>query len=293
MIMGNSTNQLIRESLCAPRSRGLRPATRLASCGVAVLLSLFAMAAADTANAAEKLYTAEISPSGSHLATVDPTTGAILHQFPNQGGVIIDGIAYDSSTDTLFGFDGGDGLYSLDRLSGAYTPVGSGSPVNIAGLAIQPTTFDLFGISINGGSLWSIDKTTGAATLIGPPIGSLTFGHGLAFAPDGTLYATDTSGAGTSSLYTLDLLTGDAVLVGEIDRDVVVGLTFNASGVLFGSDNGTNSLITIDRFTGVANTVGFYGGSKHNAIEFVPEPTTLLLLAAGAAATLRRRKQFK
>lgn len=239
----------------------------------------------------EILYTVELWVGYSHLATVDKATGAVLETFPNQADRLIDGMAFDPSTDTLFGFDPGDGLYTIDRATGAYAAVGSGAGMNIGALAIHPTTFELFGLGVFGGALWQIDKTSGIPTSIDQTPGELGTAHGLAFSADGTLYATDTAGTGLTHLFELDPSTGNATFVSDIDRDHVVSLTFDTSGVLYGSDNGTNSLITIDIDTGTATTVGPYGGLFHNAIEFVPEPGTLSLLIVGAWAVARRRRR--
>ncbi len=261
---------------------------RTATCLVALACSLAISPRAEV-RAGEVLFTVELTGSASHLARVSTQTGSIVQTFAPQPGIVIDGMAYDASSDILYGVDGGDALYSLDRTSGAFTQIGAASPVNIAGLAVHPTTFDLFGISVIGGALWSIDKGTGVASFIGPTIGDLGFGHGLTFAPDGTLFATDTAAVGTTALYTVDPQSGHASFVADIDRDLVVGISFDTAGVLYGSDNATNTLITIDPLTGLSSTVGPYGGFKHNAIAFVPEPSTLVLLGLGVWAVLRGR----
>lgn len=252
---------------------------------------ILAASATVRAGVDEVLFTVELAAPDSRLAIVDKQTGAIVQWFPQQSDVLIDGMAYDPSTDTLFGFDPGDGLYAIDRATGSFALVGSQSSANIGGLAVHPTTFDLFGISVFGGSLWQIDKMSGVTTLIEPAADDLGLAHGLTFAADGTLYASDTSGEGISSLFTIDPMTGDASFVSAIDRDFIVGLAFDFSGVLFGSDNGTHSLTTIDKDTGTATTIGPYGGFFHNSLAFVPEPATLTLLAMGVLAVATRRRR--
>src|SRR5687767_2154789 len=72
---------------------------------------------------ADLLYTVETTFSDSHLAEVNPATGAIVQTFPTQTGVLIDGMAYDSSTSTLFAFAATEGLYTINTTTGAFTPV--------------------------------------------------------------------------------------------------------------------------------------------------------------------------
>src|SRR5262245_11908578 len=210
------------------------------------------------ASADVQLFTTETGVNNTNLAEVNWHTGVVISQFPQHNGFIVDDLAYDPSTDRMFGYAPNSGLYSINRSTGAFSLIAGGA-LNIRGLAIQPTTFALYGISLSG-TLFNLNKTTGAATVIGSDSDFGTV-HGLAFDALGKLYASDTTGAGTSGLFIVDPETGSAVHTATIDRDFVIGLSFHPDGTLYGTDNGTKTLITIDTDTGFATTVGSFGNT--------------------------------
>jgi hypothetical protein len=131
----------------------------------------------------------------------------------------------------------------------------SGSPIVMVSLAVKPGADLLYGF---GGAdtgyfgpkypdylkLWSIEPSTGVATLIGSPAGcpeigcqSYTSGFvafaGLAFGPDGTLHAT--LAALGLNLLTLDAATGDLISSQPIDRTIygTAPLAIRSDGTLF------------------------------------------------------------
>ena len=212
---------------------------------------------------ADSLFVIETRFSNSRLALVDRTTGAVVSECSVQPSLIADALAYDLETDSLFTWEGG--LIVIDRLTGQFHQINSSS-IHFRGLAVHPTTFQLYGITL-GGSLYTINKTNGSVTLVGNA--SIGFGHGLAFSPDARLYLSDTIGSGTSRLYELNLEDGSASLIAEIDRDFVISLDFGPDGLLYGSDNGTHTVIVIDPVTGHAQTIGEYGtGQSYPALAF-------------------------
>lgn len=116
----------------------------------------------------------------------------------------------------------------------------------------------LYGVQSPGdpGQLMSIDTATGAPSVIGP-ISSII--DGIAFAPDGTLYAADNS---AYQLVTLNPANGSvASVIGSYGNSALVeGLAVRPSDeVLFGIDNSGPSLITLDTTTGAATSVGLFG----------------------------------
>jgi hypothetical protein len=250
---------------------------------------------------AQRLFTVETGFDDSALAEVDKATGAILNVYQVQQGLLIGGLAYDHSSNTLFAagtYALGNGrqgaLYTVNTTTGGFSLVGDAEPW-ISGLAVQPGTFQLYGATFEG-DLYTVNKATGAATLVGSDHDDLDFVHGLDFSPSGVLYAADTGGAATSKLFTINPSTGDATFVATIDRDYVVGLAFDAGGALYGSDNSTSSLITIDTLSGGATTVGPYGSTGgHSSLAFVPEPGTWAMIVGagliGLAARARRRRK--
>lgn len=117
----------------------------------------------------------------------------------------------------------------------------------------------LYGVQSPGspGQLMTIDTATGAPTVIGS-ISSII--DGIAFAPDGVLYAADNS---AYQLVTLNPATGSvASVIGSYgNSNFVEGLAVRPSDdVLFGIDNsGEPHLVTLDTTTGASTSVGPFG----------------------------------
>ncbi len=261
----------------------------------------------------------------SGLHAVDPQTGAnqLLWGFQNVH-LYNGGLAYDAASDMLYAtgaWDASTGtstLFSIDRSTGAFAevgPMGSGINLTSGGLAIHPLTGVMYATGNNAHqstALFTVDKGTGAATLVGQSGGqccTAPFGfnmNGLGFAGDGTLYANGFTLSDTSShLYTLDLASGLATDIGahgtNVGRDLKYsGLAFAADGTVFslGSyDAASGALFTVNPQTGLATSLtapGPYGsGPVHFGVDGglvfapgapVPEPTSVGLMLAGLAA---------
>lgn len=288
------------------------------------------------AGAADVLYaTGGGSPLGlSGLHAVDPATGAnnLLWGFPSVH-IYAGGLAYDRASDLLYATGAKDSstgtstLFSINRFDGTLTEIGAmGSGINLTagGLAIHPLTGVMYatgGLGFQSTGLFTVDKLSGAATLVGLAGGQccavVPFGfnmNGLGFASDGTLYANGfTLSDGASSLYTLNLGSGAATLVGvhgssSVGGDLKFsGLAFGSQGTLFSLgqfDPASGALYTVNPATGAATSLtppGAYGsGPVHFGVEGglvfapgapVPEPTTQGLLLAGLAALLIWRRR--
>jgi hypothetical protein len=114
---------------------------------------------------------------------------------------------------------------------------------------------------------------------------------GLAW--DGTTMFGIDGGPGPAFLYTIDLLTGAALIVGNTGLQVG-SLEFGPDGRLYAGGSGANTgdIYTIDTLTGAPNFIGNYGlGAGVTGLALVPEPGTALLMGLGLAclATSRRR----
>jgi hypothetical protein len=214
------------------------------------------------AQAGSTLYATGVGQTQlSGLYTIDTVTGAAtlacnLSSIHVYGG----GLTYDAATDTLYAtgvLDSDTGitrLFKINRVTGAWTAFPGMSPtINLSqgGLAINPLTGIMYATGGNGfqsSALFTIDKNTGAATLVGQCGGQCCvspFGfniNGLGFRSDGTLFANGFTLSGVpvngaySYLFTLDLASGLATDVGP--HGVNVGRQLNYSGLAFGA-NGT------------------------------------------------------
>lgn len=127
-----------------------------------------------------------------------------------------------------------------------------GQPLLLSDIAFQPATDTLFAIAearqtpatVADHRLYRIDTNTAAATLVGDP--GFTFSGGLAFGPDGTLWAThpDTLPA-LNRLVTLSPATGAVVTWVVTDRRLD-GLTARVDGTLFGTTfDATTDVVTV------------------------------------------------
>jgi len=116
-------------------------------------------------------------------------------------------------------------------------------------LAFSPSGV-LYGTSFN--QLFTIDTATGVATLVGSHFLSI---NALVFGTDGTLYGA------SSTLYTLDPLTGSADSVGGIGYTSSGDLAFVGGELYLSVTSGGDSLVQVDLATGDGTLVGGIGRS--------------------------------
>lgn len=170
--------------------------------------------------------------SNSRLWTLNASTGAAtlvgsLGFNLQEGDMTIDPIS-----GKMYVADGaGDTLYTIDKTTGAATLVGSFGTVgrDVSGLQFIGST--LYGLALRDSSedaLVTVDPTTAAATLIGTT--GTNFGVIAAMGRDPATGITYIGGPNTSfgndnKLYSLNLATGAATLVGDLS-----GLTYSVSG---------------------------------------------------------------
>jgi hypothetical protein len=235
------------------------------------------------------------------LVTINQTTGAGTLVGNPAGPNALRGIAFSSPTQ-LFGVElsGGRGtLVQINPDTGALIstigPITSGGvQINMGSLSFQPGTGVLYGIRENdgvglGGLLYTINTTTGVATLVGNT--GAGAGGGIAFAPDGTLYQTSYHhNFDFTALNTLDPATG-AVLTSVPLTTYFPGLAIRPDGTIFASRGAFTDLIfTIDPTTGAATLVGNTGTGSVSDLAFrpedVPEPATFGLFSLGVLGLL-------
>ena len=140
--------------------------------------------------------------------------------------------------------------------------------------------------------LWTVNTTTGAATLIGPCV----------IAPDSqwtgmswdettdTMYAV--TWGGQSKLYTLNLETGAPTEVANITgASCIADIAVDRFGQMYGHDVCLDDLVRIDKLTGATTIIGPTGfnAERHQGMDFDDTTGTLYLAAytAGLVAELR------
>jgi hypothetical protein len=119
----------------------------------------------------------------------------------------------------------------------------------------------------DGANLYLIDRTTGAASLIGPH-GPVEFAIGaIAFDAAGVLYGISLTEA--AQLYRIDVTSGAATAVGPLGIGFVFegGLTFDASGRLLGVNQGDATAaraFVVNTATGAATLIGPANGQARD-----------------------------
>ena len=162
------------------------------------------------------------------------------------------------------------------------------------------TSPDLFKYDIGIGNIVSLGPITGVDDDI----------YGLAFSPEGVLYGTSGSNTGDKILYTIDLPSMRATVVGppffglKMDSESTASsLHFAPDGKLYSVIDPTKSgpipyeyLSVIDTQTGIATM--YYDkriivdGSYYrlDSIAIIPEPATLTLFGFGGLSLLKKRR---
>lgn len=186
---------------------------------------------------------------------------------------------------TLYSATGGNANSNLNIINpatGALVTVVGPIGFAVTGLAVHPSTGVLYGVTSgqspsNPRSLITINKTTGAGTLVGAlglnnPVADITFN------PSGTLFGWSED---TDDLVTINTATGVATVVGDSGLSTFgSGLASNASGVLFYAGDGANQeLRTVNPGTGLTTVVATMTGSPQGdavpALAFNPNNALL------------------
>lgn len=196
-----------------------------------------------------------------------------------------------------FSITGADDLVRVDLGTGEVTTVGSlGVSGDFEGLDFSPDG-TLFASDDTNADLYTIDPTTGEASLVG----SFGFGQaetqntGLAFRDDGTLFmVVDDFDDGTTdqdNLYTVDTTTGLATLVGTLfgtpfaDDPEITSIAFASDGTLFAVDRDLDALLTVNPLTAEVSLVGTLGAladSGQQGLDFFGD--TLFLMSENPEA---------
>ncbi len=207
------------------------------------------------------------------------TDTLLMHVSPSvQVTPALSGVLYGASTY----------LYTVSTDSGAATSIGQIGQAQIQGLAVRPTTRELYGISSGDPTsfLYRIysERGHGVVDRFIPVAGM----RAIAFSPGDTLYGATTSG----NLYRIDLARDTAIAIGPSSGRAYSGLSFSPrTGKLWASvrePSDNDSLFIVDRSTGTA-TFAFKAGwpAIVPSIAFTPGDTLYGLLGDGGTYLIR------
>jgi hypothetical protein len=166
--------------------------------------------------------------------------------------------------------DDDDHLYRIDLATGVATDVGDTGFSDIEGLAFHPQTGVLYGVQSetkdSDGLLVTCSLSTGACTSVGE-LNQLAVDPGLGFSCAGILYLSTEGDKESGDLFTVNIATGQATLVGSLGGGVdghsiafgppTVGC---ASGAfLLDGDDDEPNLLCVNLANGAATLIGGNG----------------------------------
>ncbi|MDH3268072.1 MAG: T9SS type A sorting domain-containing protein [Ignavibacteria bacterium] len=137
--------------------------------------------------------------------------------------------------------------------------IGGGSAVLVQGGDIGPG--GLYYGTQNNNTLVTIDLTTGVfanvATITGVTAGQTI--TGVAYDETNNIMYLGSTDITTSQIFTLDITTGVASLVGSVGQPGLIGLAVNCTGQIYSLDLVQDNLWSIDPSTGVGTAIGPLG----------------------------------
>lgn len=195
------------------------------------------------------------------IASNDPAVPVLKIALTGKGVVIgraMAGVMYGAS-----GPPATSSLHTINLTTGAATTIGETGLFDVQGLAIHPTTSEIYAaVTVpTSTQLYRISAQYGDAI----PAKSLLVGNARAiiFDSDGSLYA----GTNAGILYRVNIATGDTTRIGSTSGVVYSGLARNpVNGTLWGSVRppivGRDNIYRINTTTGIATLVGATGGGN-------------------------------
>jgi uncharacterized repeat protein (TIGR01451 family) len=206
------------------------------------VLLLAGAIAATAADVRDQVYSVGVATRNIYLVNAN---GTVTSQFANYSGTASAAAAQRASDGMIFLITqvANGTVYSWNPATPATAPVQLGttgaSVPYIPRLAFSASGV-LYGVDTNTSNLYTINQSTGAATVVGALSGVPTnLGGDIGFGPDGTLYMV----AG-ETIYTVPLTAGAVTSLGTISgisggATAIVGMTFNASGQMLVADDQT------------------------------------------------------
>ena len=201
-----------------------------------------------------------------NLYSIVPTTGAtvLIGPLPT---VMSDIAAYNTSLYAISLAETGESsvLYTIDPSSGAGTAIGYTGPT-LNALVFSPSG-TLY--AAGGDSLYTLNTSTGQATLIGSGSGSGTYSSSgdLAFDSRGVLYLTSTGSSG-DQLFSINPATGQGAPIGNIGYSQVYGLSYY-NGTAYGFTSG-GTVLNVNLSTGLGASIATYSPGFDGTTVYAP-----------------------
>lgn len=245
---------------------------RIITCSLAILFGLLTTEARGQSQVLWGMSDVDQPGGPDELVRIDLTTGVAtrIHRFTT-GFNLLESLCFDSRENVLWTTNDGT-LYRIDPQSFNTLLVGDTGVDDVDGLAVQPSTGNLFGITYGGNDLVRIDKSDAGTTILN---GNLEVGsrlEDLAFDSTGRLYVLT-----SRALVEVDPATGARISKVTIKGATSLeGLVWDAlrGTFLSAADRGNfKDVATINRTTG---DVTFLNASLHSgfkdieALAFVP-----------------------
>ncbi len=188
-----------------PNNGGLyriNPATGLATVLAPGLFTANANALAfdPSTGANGRLFVAELNTNALH--SYDIATGTPTFLSTISGATAIEGLAFDTTTGTLYGLSDGvpEGVYKIDPGSGQTSLLATMTSTGLwRGLDIDSATGTLYATRVNPSMLTKISVVTGAVSDLGPIAGIGAFVQGLAWMGEAGCYP-DCNNSGTLTI---------------------------------------------------------------------------------------------
>ena len=141
---------------------------------------------------------------------------------------------------------------------GGYTPIGAPNNEQVYALDFDATATTLWGVRDSTKEYGTFDLTTGQFTAIGPVSGPTSIITGLTAAKNGTdWYLLEYGPSLTTHLWVGDITTGSFNYVGTMGlNSLMIDISIDVQGNLYGYDLLLNSLYSIDPSTGLATLIG-------------------------------------
>lgn len=154
------------------------------------------------------------------------------------------------------------GVVSFDTdIPGTFTTISSTALDPFAGDFSAASNTLLYIITYTSSTLYSVDITTGAETMIAPVTG-VTSGHNVSgMACDktsGIMYVSSTN-ISASDIYTIDLTTGVLTNIGATGIPGVIEIAIDGTGTMYAWDIVNDQSFTIDKTTAASTLLGALG----------------------------------